>query len=99
MARYDVFRLNGPTEGFVVNVQDQSLDFLQTRVIVSLLPEGEYPPVRDLNPIGEFDGCRWVLMAQDPAVIPKSRLRYPVGQLSDHRDEIVRAFDRLLTGV
>ena len=45
MARYDLYRL-GEQAGYLLDVQTDLIDVLQTRVVVPLLPAGSTPAAR-----------------------------------------------------
>ncbi len=101
MARFDLYRMPGKgRDGFVVDVQADLLDQLATRVVVPLVPLGDAPPpIRDLNPVLEVEGRPHVLLTQALASVPLRELPRPVvGSVEDHRDDITRALDLLLTG-
>lgn len=103
MAQFDVHPLPGRRggRGYVVDVQADLLDHLATRVVVPLLPtDAAPPPVAVLNPVFGIGGERHVLMVQTIATVPRRELdRPPVASLEDRRDEIIRALDKLLSGV
>jgi toxin CcdB len=91
----------GSGAGYVVDIQFPLLDELSTRVVIPLLPRHAAPriPARTLNPVVSIDDAEYVLMTQDMAPVPLSRLRAPVGTLATHRCEIVRAIDTLVRGL
>lgn len=98
MARYDVY----PTpmdEGFLLDIQSDLLDGLNTRVVVPLLPVATAPkPVKTLNPRFEIAGRAVVMATQFMAAVPVSILRNPVGSLDFAHDDIVAAIDLLMHG-
>ncbi len=96
MAQYDVFR--GPSgDGYLLDVQTNFLDGLETRTVVPLMLV-EQAPTRSLylNPTFELDDLTVVMVTQYIAAVLKSELGLPIASLSAYRDEITRALDRLL---
>ncbi len=104
--QFDVYPTPGQAKAFfpfVVDVQADLLSSLDTRLIVPLLPmqAGKAAPkvlVR-LNPLVDFAGKRYVLMANQIANISASRLRQAAGNIADQRQAIVEAVDFLITGI
>lgn len=98
MARFDLHRPRGGS-GYVLDVQSNHLDELQTRVVVPLLPPAQVPrPVGELHPVFHIGGEPFVMATQLLGAIPRRELGRAVGTLEPHRDEITRALDLLLTG-
>lgn len=97
MARFDVFV---SAEGvLVLDVRADQLERMGNLVLVPLFHVELAPkPLRDLNPIFEVDGARYVMMTQLIASAPPAEFEGPVWSLSLYRDEIVRALDTLLIG-
>lgn len=99
VARFDLFRRARGAPGYLLQVQSDFLDALETRVVVPLLPPVAVPrPMRDLHPSFEIGGETFLLATQLLGAIPRRELGRPAGSLADHRDEITRALDTLLTG-
>lgn len=98
MARYDVYD-NPIGEGYLIDVQADLLDELNTRVVVPLVP---YAPrmkvVRRLNPIFTINGNQFALFAHLVGTVPAARLGEPRTNLDRHHDEIVAALDMLFQG-
>lgn len=98
MAKYDVHPSPGGA-GFVVDVQTDLLDGLNTRVVVPLLPVDAAPkPAAVLNPTVKIDGAAHIMMTQFLSAVPLSALGKPVGTLCDRADEITRGLDMLFQG-
>ncbi|MDP2808973.1 MAG: CcdB family protein [Rhodocyclaceae bacterium] len=98
MARFDVFR-NPDGEGYLINIQAELLDHLDTRVVIPLLPQAVAPlPAKTLNPCFEIIGEAQIMATQFMAAIPSRILRQPVTNLHAQRDEIVAAIDLLMQG-
>ncbi|WP_282029646.1 CcdB family protein [Paracoccus marcusii] len=99
MARFDVYARPGAAAGYVLNVQADVLNGLNTRVVVPLLPLGEAPiPAKQLNPVFEIDAEPHVMVTQFLAAIPRALLRSPVANLEDRDSEIMAALDMVLVG-
>lgn len=86
---------------FLLDVQNDLLDGLETRVVVPLCPismmKGRI--LRTLTPVLEIEGERFVMLTPQMAGIPKSELGAPVTRIEQHRFEIISAIDFLLTGI
>ena len=97
MALHDVFALEGV--GYVLDVQSDLLDPLNTRVVVPLMPEVQAPrPARRLNPVFEIEGTPHVLVTQYLSAMPLSDLGKPVGNLAEHAPVISNALDMVFHG-
>ena len=100
MASFDVHVGPGQAGGYVLDIQADLLRHLSTRVVVPLLPRSRVTePARMLNPTYEIAGTECVLATQLMSAVRAADLGPAIGSLSDHRDEIIRAIDLLLTGV
>ncbi|MET2832672.1 CcdB family protein [Mesorhizobium shangrilense] len=98
MARYDVYR-NVGGHGYLLDVQSDLLERLDTRVVVPLIPPDVAPvPARRLNPTFAIDGKDHVMVTQFLSALTASELPVPEGNLSRHHDDIVVALDMLLQG-
>lgn len=96
MAQFDYYRFEG---GYLLDVQADVLDGLNTRVVVPLLPQDKAPrPARHLNPVVRIDRRPHVMMTQWMAAIPKSELTRRAGSLAQDRDIIKPALDFLVDG-
>ena len=99
MARFDVFR-NPAGGGFLLDVQADALDALNSRVVVPLLPVRDAPkPAGRLNPVFDVEGQRVVMVTQFIAAIAVFHLGSHVLSLTDEGVAITNALDLLLTGV
>lgn len=98
MARFDLHRLG---EVPVVDLQHELLDHLPTRLVAPLLrPEQAGRPVRDLHPVFEFEGSRYILALHQLAAVPRRELGPTIGTLDAGYDAIMRGLGILrLTGV
>lgn len=104
MAQLTVYRnKNARTKGifpFLVDVQSDLLDDLQTRVVIPLTKATALTkkPVDRLMPILKFENEPYVLMTPQLAGIGSKELGAATGSLAEHRGIILGAMDFLLTG-
>lgn len=97
MAQFDIF----PHEnGFLLEVQSDLLDGLNTRMVVPLLPVNQAPkPAEQLNPVFVIGEGRYVMLTQFMGAMPVSELRGKVGSLAHEYHVIKPAIDILFDGV
>ncbi|WP_029030825.1 CcdB family protein [Salinarimonas rosea] len=99
MARLDVFPNPGGV-GYLLDVQADLLEELNTRVVVPLLPKNVAPkPIGRLNPVFTIGVTEYVMATQLLAAIPRRALGTAVTNLGPHHSRIVEALDMLITGV
>jgi toxin CcdB len=99
MAQFDIHVLPG-TDGYVVDIQSDLLNHLNTRVIAPLLPAAGVPPsIRSLHPVFDLDGRPLVLAIHLLSAVPMRELGARRGSIANRRDDVVRAIDALLIGV
>ncbi|MFU8857118.1 MAG: CcdB family protein [Deferrisomatales bacterium] len=104
MAQFDVHRNPRPASReevpYLIDLQNDLLDSLATRVVAPLVRYEHMPtPARYLNPVFDVRGERVVLSTAELAGVGRHELGEVVGSLADHRDEIIRAIDFLLSGI
>ncbi len=98
MARFDVYE-NSDGEGYLLDVQADLLNHLNTRIVVPLLPVEIAPkPAKTLNPCFEIAGENLVMATQFMAAIPTNILPNPLINLHWRHDEIIAAIDFLMQG-
>ena len=98
MARFDVYEVNG-LEGYVVDVQSDLFDVLNTRLTIPLLPlDTAPPPARRLNPVFDIAGKPHVLVTQYMAAMPCAALRHCIAGLGDDAAAITDAVDFVMQG-
>lgn len=99
MARFDVYVLPGQRAFYLLDVQADLLDRLETRVVVPLFAEKEAPPpIAGLNPVFDIQGQRHVMVTQSIATLRRRDLGKAVLSLDDQHQRITNALDMLLTG-
>ncbi len=98
MAKYEVFA-NPDGAGYLLDVQADLLDTLNTRIVVPLTPLSIAPkPAKRLNPVFEIEGERVVMLPQFLASVPIAILKIPVANLAGRFDEITNALDMVFVG-
>jgi toxin CcdB len=104
VTQFTVYRNKNPrsrtTFPFLVNVQSDLLDELQTRVVIPLTRAAALTrkPVGHLMPTVQFEGEAYILMTPQLAGVARSELGPPAGNLAGRRDTIVAAMNFLLSG-
>ena len=104
MTQFTVYRNKNPrsraTFPYLLDVQSDLLDGLQTRVVIPLTKAAALTrkPVAHLMPLVPFGGDKYVLMTPQLAGIPRNELGPQAGTLAEHRHTIVAAMDFLLSG-
>jgi toxin CcdB len=86
---------------FLVDVQSDLLEQLQTRVVIPLTRTAGVAkrPLSELTPALAFDGDSYVLMTPQLAGVARSELGAPAGSLAGERNAIIAAMDFLLLGL
>ncbi len=98
MARFDVYA-NRNGEGFLLDVQADLIQKLNTRVVVPLIPLDAAPAAADrLNPMFEVQGVEVSMLTQFIAAVPSAELTAFVASLDSESDSIYSAIDFLHHG-
>ena len=104
MARFDVYR--NPREEsarrvpYLLDVQSDFLDDLDTRVVVPLRATSEIErPVTRLNPSFDVDGTPVVMDTPQIVGYPRHLLKRPAANLQANAPEIQIALDFLFAGI
>jgi toxin CcdB len=98
MSRYDVYP-NPSGSGYLLDVQADILQPLNTRAVVPLLPLSEAPkPAKTLNPVFDIGGEPRAMVTQYIAAVPDRELQNPTCSLQQRHDDIVGAIDFLFHG-
>jgi toxin CcdB len=104
VAQFAVYRNKSPrskaTYPFLVDVQSDLLDELQTRVVIPLTKASTLAkrPLNNLTPSLKFDGGTYLLMTPQLAGVARKDLGALTGSLAEQRQVIVAAVDFLLVG-
>lgn len=103
--QFDVFQNKNPNSQervpYLLDVQAELLDALDTRVVVPLLAKQASSRyiVNGLMPVLEIKGKPYIALTPQMAGIPRRELGPCVGNLRHARTEIIGALDLLFTGV
>jgi len=98
MPKYDVFA-DPDGEGYLLDVQTDFLDGLNTRIVVPLRTREMAPkPAGRLNPLVRIGQDEHVLVTQFLAAVPESILKHRVTNLRTEADKITTALDMLTQG-
>ncbi|MCP9481814.1 CcdB family protein [Shimia sp. CNT1-13L.2] len=98
MARFDVSP-NPDGNGYLLDVQSDLLEQLNTRVVVPLMPLGDAPePAKRLNPVFTIDGTPHVMVTQFLAAVPTAQLPPPVVNVAERSGEVINALDMVFVG-
>ncbi len=98
MVKYEVFP-NPDGAGYLLDVQADLLDVLNTRIVVPLMPRGKAPkPAKRLNPVFEIEGEQVVMLPQFMAAVPVAILKTPTANLAGQFDQIANALDMVFVG-
>jgi toxin CcdB len=103
MARFDVYPNPGSsrTTPYLVDVQSDLLDELDSRVVIPLRSVERFPNVKlpaRLTPVFRLDGKDFLLETPKMSAVPKRVLKSPVVTLSDEQARITEALDFLFQG-
>ncbi len=100
MAQFDIYKGTGEGCDFLLNLQDEMLSDLSTRVVAPLATlDSVGSPMRTLNPQISLGGEQYILLTHLMAAIPASSLGRPVGSAALQRNEIIASIDLLFTGI
>jgi len=98
MSRYDVYP-NPSGTGYLLDVQADILQPLNTRTVVPLLQLNEAPkPAKTLNPVFDIAGEPHAMVTQYIAAVPDRELQNPTCSVLQRHDDIVAAIDFLFHG-
>ncbi len=100
MARFDVYANPQARERkhtpYLVDVQNDYIDDLATRVVIPLRREAAFGPrPRNLNPLVQFSSEAVVLDTAAIGAVPLTELRKAVGDLRSEHAQIQEALDTL----
>lgn len=104
MARFDVYANPGKQAGstpYLVDVQSDLLDGLDSRVVIPLRSLAQFPNVKvpaRLTPIINIDGTDYLLETPKMGAVPKRVLKKALVSLADESERITGALDFLFQG-
>ena len=97
MAQFDFYPYQA---GFLLDVQADLMDGLNTRIAVPLLPSGEAPqPASRLNPVFTIGDGRYTMLTQFMAALALAEMRDKAGSLAHEHFAIKVAIDMIFDGV
>ena len=104
MAQFDAHRnpvrLDNEQIPFVLDVQNDFLDVLPTRIVVPLIRAEQFRNrIHRLHPEFLISDLRLIMVTTEAGVLPRSALGPPVASLLHRRAEIIGAIDMLITGI
>ncbi len=98
MARFHVYHLKS-IGAMVMDVQANSLDSLNSRIVIPLVSAGEENRlILKLDPRVVIDGKGYFLKTELLAAIRSNELGPPMADLTEHQDKIVAALDFAFQG-
>jgi toxin CcdB len=104
MARFDVYPnpgAHGKTTPYLVDVQSDLLDGLDSRMVIPLRSLEHFAKVKLptlLMPVVQIDGKDYILETPKMGAVPHRVLKNAVATLSDKQDLITGALDFLFQG-
>lgn len=100
MAQFDIYKGSPSSAEYLVDLQDEVVDGLATRVVAPLVASEEISqPMTILNPVIRIEGEAYLLMTHLLAAIPASSLKNKVASANTQRNEIFASLDVLFTGI
>lgn len=86
---------------FLLDVQADLLDSLQTTVVVPLkkLEPNGHQLLTQLTPLLNIEGAVYLMLTPQLAGVPRKTLGKAIASAKDARSEIMNALDFLLTGI
>ncbi|MBF0587730.1 MAG: CcdB family protein [Magnetococcales bacterium] len=102
MAQFDFYQYKkrGKPEIFLVDIQSDLLDDMNTRVVIPIRPlDPGQKPIRILQPTIEWALGTYYFSTSEMAAISTAELKLKMGNLSEMRSEIIAAIDLLFTGI
>ena len=86
---------------FFIDVQNDLLDSLNSRIVVPLTPRQSVtnPYPENLCPQIELDNKHYLILSHQITSISVNMLKKQIGSVAEKRDEIIAAIDFLVTGI
>ena len=99
MAKFDIYKSSYGGAALLLDLQDDILGDVSTRVVAPLVSRDEIPKrMKILNPLISVGSNEYVLMTHLLAAIPASSLKEKIGSALTQRDDIIASLDFLFTG-
>jgi toxin CcdB len=105
MAQFTVYRNKNPSTQpaipYLLDIQSDLLESLETRVVVPLCPPGAVrgKAMRTLTPVLEIEGEPFMMLTPQLAGVCRSELGAPIARIQQQRFTIIAAIDFLVTGI
>jgi toxin CcdB len=103
MAQFDIYENQNPRTNkfipYLLDVQTELLDDLQTRVVVPISVTNNQKPITGLMPLLDINGSSYLMLTPQLAGIHKKELGNAITNLANARQDILNALDFLITGV
>lgn len=103
MPQFDVYKNTNPESRkyapYLLDVQNDLLEPLRTRVVVPLVLKKALTPISRLNPEFSIGNKKFCMSTAELAGISITAVGGYVCSLALHRQEIVEALDFLITGI
>ncbi len=99
MAKFDIYSSSSANAAFLIDLQDEIIDNLSTRVVAPLVSvDVVSKQIKILNPLISVNGEEYLLMTHLLAAVPVSVLKMKIASALSQRDEIIASLDFLFTG-
>jgi toxin CcdB len=100
LAQFDVYPSPDTPGEYWLDCQSDLIEDFDSRLVVPLVTFGEQRrPTPRLHPVFEIDGMLRVMATHQASAVSKRLLDRRLMSLAEHRDQVIAAFDVLLTGV
>lgn len=100
MAQFDVYAGRGKNAKYLIDIQDNILDMLTTRVVAPLVPISFISlPMKNVNPVIHVNDEKLILLTHLLAAVPCRQLGKIIFNVKMQRNEIITALDMLFTGI
>lgn len=101
MRQFDVCRLKGGNNRarFIVILQADLLDDVETRVVAPLSPLSEFAGPTKLRPLFEIEGKSYCLVIDRLSVLRRTDIGAVIASVADRQWDIRRALDLVFVGV
>ncbi len=99
MAQFDVYINNGKNKKqipYLLNIQNDILEHLSTRIIIPLAINKPYEKI--IHPEFTVNNSKVIMLTTQLAGVPKDYLGQKVCSFENNRNEIINAIDFLVTG-
>lgn len=96
MRDFKIYELSGGA--LICDVQSTLLDEIETRITVPLIPIDYLRPMPKYNVVVDIKGEEYVFLTQSMTSLPRGLLKNPIGDLSEHYDDLSNAIDFLFHG-